>query len=180
MPIGRNIIVIGGGMTAIDAAVQSRLLGAETVTIVYRRGLDAMGASSKERDNATSKGVKIICNAMPIDLQSKEGLSELTLAYSETDPKDGKLRKLDQTFILQADQIFCAIGQKLSAMETTFKVNRGKIEVDDKGRTSIKGIWAGGDCVDIGEDLTVSAVAQGRDAAENIHETLMSKKGDPK
>ena len=180
MPIGRNIIVIGGGMTAIDAAVQSRLLGAETVTIVYRRGLDAMGASSKERDNATSKGVKIICNAMPIDLQSKEGLSELTLAYSETDPQDGKLRKLDQTFTLQADQIFCAIGQKLSAMETTFKANRGKIEVDDKGRTSIKGIWAGGDCVDLGEDLTVSAVAQGRDAAENIHETLMSKKGDPK
>ena len=129
MPIGRNIIVIGGGMTAIDAAVQSRLLGAETVTIVYRRGLDAMGASSKERDNATSKGVKIICNAMPIDLQSKEGLSELTMAYSETDPKDGKLRKLDQTFTLQADQIFCAIGQKLSAMETTFKANRGKIEV---------------------------------------------------
>ena len=65
-------------------------------------------------------------------------------------------------------------------METTFKANRGKIEVDDKGRTSIKGIWAGGDCVDLGEDLTVSAVAQGRDAAENIHETLMSKKGDPK
>ena len=55
-----------------------------------------------------------------------------------------------------------------------------KIEVDDKGRTSIKGIWAGGDCVDLGEELTVSAVAQGRDAAENIHETLMSKKGDPK
>ena len=180
MPIGRNVIVIGGGMTAIDAAVQSRLLGAETVTMVYRRGLDSMGASDKEKDNATSKGVKIICNAIPVDLQSKEGLSELTLAYSETDPKDGKLRKLDQTFSIQADQIFCAIGQKLSEMETTFKANGGKIEVDDKGRTSIKGVWAGGDCVDLGEDLTVSAVAQGRDAAENIHETLTSGRGDPK
>ncbi len=175
LPIGRNIIVLGGGMTAIDAAVQSRLLGAEKVTMVYRRGLTEMGASSKEQNNATSKGVKIITNAIPVDLMSKDGVCELILAYSQTNPKDGSINKLDQTFSIEADQIFCAIGQKLSNVTGSFRSHLGKIAVDEKGRTSIERVWAGGDCVDRGEDLTVSAVAHGRDAAEDIHKTILSK-----
>lgn len=65
MPIGRDVVVIGGGMTAIDAAVQARALGALNVTLVYRRGRRRMNASRFEQDLATSKGLRIICNAMP-------------------------------------------------------------------------------------------------------------------
>jgi len=65
IPIGRNVVVVGGGMTAVDAAVQSKLLGAENVTIVYRRGLDQMSASVKEREHATSSGVRILTNLLP-------------------------------------------------------------------------------------------------------------------
>ena len=62
LPVGRNVVVIGGGMTAVDAAVQSKLLGAENVTIAYRRGREEMGASRFEQDLAASKGVKLMFN----------------------------------------------------------------------------------------------------------------------
>jgi dihydropyrimidine dehydrogenase (NAD+) subunit PreT len=65
IPIGRNVVVIGGGMTAIDAAVQSKLLGAEQVTIVYRRGREAMSASRYEQDLAAKHGVKLMFNVQP-------------------------------------------------------------------------------------------------------------------
>jgi dihydropyrimidine dehydrogenase (NAD+) subunit PreT len=63
LPVGRRVVVIGGGMTAVDAAVQSKLLGAEEVTIVYRRGKDADARSLYEQEQAAAKGVRIICNA---------------------------------------------------------------------------------------------------------------------
>ena len=66
LPVGRDVVVIGGGMTAVDAAVQSKLLGAENVTIVYRRGQEKMSASAHEQDHATSVGVRIIYNAAPV------------------------------------------------------------------------------------------------------------------
>jgi dihydropyrimidine dehydrogenase (NAD+) subunit PreT len=66
LPVGRDVVVIGGGMTAVDVAVQSRLLGAQNVTIVYRRGQDRMSASAHEQDHATQTGVRIICNAAPV------------------------------------------------------------------------------------------------------------------
>ncbi len=66
LPVGRRVVVIGGGMTAVDAAVQSRKLGAEQVSIVYRRGRERMGASGYEQELAASAGVRIICDAMPV------------------------------------------------------------------------------------------------------------------
>jgi dihydropyrimidine dehydrogenase (NAD+) subunit PreT len=68
LPVGRNVVVIGGGMTAIDAAVQSKLLGAESVTLLYRRGREAMPASRYEQDLAASKGVRFVFNAMPVEI----------------------------------------------------------------------------------------------------------------
>ncbi|NVL01822.1 NAD(P)-dependent oxidoreductase, partial [Ruegeria pomeroyi] len=65
LPVGRNVVVIGGGMTAIDAAVQSKLLGAENVTVAYRRSRAEMGASGFEQDLAASKGVRLMFNVMP-------------------------------------------------------------------------------------------------------------------
>lgn len=171
LPIGRDIVVIGGGMTAVDAAVQARLLGAQNVTIVYRRGQDRMGASDYEQDHATSSGVRIICNAAPVGIRGNGALQEVELAY--TVDTDAGLSLTDNRFTLPADQVFRAIGQRLEGVPAALQLAGGKIAVTGPGRTSVKGIWAGGDCAAGGDDLTVTAVAEGRDAAEDIHATLM-------
>lgn len=166
LPIGRNIVVIGGGMTAVDAAVQSKLLGAENVTMVYRRGKDRMSASEFEQDLATSKGVRIIYNAQPVHVIS-DGVE-----FGYTHDVDGKLQATGENFTLPADQIFTAIGQTLGEAPKGLALESGKIKVDENGQTSDPAIWAGGDCATGGDDLTVTAVAEGRDAAEAIHQSL--------
>lgn len=167
LPIGRDVVVIGGGMTAVDAAVQSKLLGAETVTIVYRRGQDRMSASGYEQDHAASAGVRIITHAAPVAVH--DGAVEF--AYTEEGPKGLTLKS--ETFRLKADQVFKAIGQTLAGAPEGLALEGGKIAVDGQGRSSVTGIWAGGDCASGGEDLTVTAVKEGRDAAEDIHKFLI-------
>ena len=172
LPIGRDVVVIGGGMTAVDAAVQSKLLGAENVTIVYRRGQDKMSASRYEQDHATSVGVRIICNAMPVAVLGNGTVQEVEFAYSvET---DHGLMPSGETFRLRADQVFKAIGQTLDDAPVGLALAGGKIAITGAGRTSISGVWAGGDCASGGNDLTVTAVAEGRDAANDIHASLMA------
>ena len=168
LPIGRDVVVIGGGMTAVDAAVQSKLLGAENVTIVYRRGQEKMSASGYEQDHAASAGVRIITHAAPVAVH--EGAVEF--AYTEEGPKGLTLKS--ETFTLKADQVFKAIGQTLAGAPEGLALEGGKIAVDAGGRTSVPGIWAGGDCASGGDDLTVTAVKEGRDAAEDIHASLMA------
>ena len=73
---------------------------------------------------------------------------------------------------LRADQVFKAIGQQLAGVPGVLALTGGKIAVTGAGRTSVPGVWAGGDCAAGGEDLTVTAVAEGRDAAEDIHAQL--------
>ncbi|GHE03496.1 dihydropyrimidine dehydrogenase subunit A [Defluviimonas sp. 20V17] len=170
LPVGRNVVVIGGGMTAVDAAVQSKLLGAENVTIVYRRGEAEMGASAYERDHATSHGVRIVTHAAPLRVLGNGAVAEVEFAYTETGPEG--LRLTDQTFRLAADQVFKAIGQTLAGVPEGLKLAGRKIAVSGPGRTSLKGVWAGGDCAAGGDDLTVTAVAEGRDAAMDIHAAL--------
>jgi len=165
--VGRDVVVIGGGMTAVDAAVQTRLLGAETVTIAYRRDKAAMAASEYEQDLATSKGVRLLFNAAPKAL----GPGTITLARTET--KDGKLVETGEEIVLGAEQVLVAIGQTLSGAPKVLDLASGKIAVSGAGRTSVPGVWAGGDCASGGDDLTVTAVAEGRDAAEDIHVTLI-------
>lgn len=167
LPVGRDVVVIGGGMTAVDAAVQSKLLGAENVTIVYRRGQDRMSASGYEQSHATSAGVKIICNASPVAVHGNGAVREVEFAYTVDGPAG--LAQTGETFRLKADQVFKAIGQTLSDLPTGTGTEAGKIT------TLPPMVWAGGDCADGGEDLTVTAVAQGRDAAEAIHAALSAK-----
>jgi dihydropyrimidine dehydrogenase (NAD+) subunit PreT len=169
VPVGRDVVVIGGGMTAVDAAVQSKLLGAENVTIVYRRGQAKMSASGHEQHHAAQAGVKIVCHAVPVAIHGNGSASEVEFAYTG-ESKDGLITS-DETFRLKADQVMKAIGQTLSAPEGLALAD-GKIAVTGAGRTSILGVWAGGDCAAGGDDLTVTAVAEGRDAAEDIHRVL--------
>ena len=169
LPVGRDVVVIGGGMTAIDAAVQAKLLGALNVTLVYRRGRDRMNASPFEQDLAASKGVRIVTNASPVRVIGNGSLREIEFEYT-----DDALKPTGQTFRLAADQVFKAIGQTLEGAGALALEGR-KIAVSGAGRTSVAGVWAGGDCASGGDDLTVTAVAEGRDAAEDIHTSLMAE-----
>jgi dihydropyrimidine dehydrogenase (NAD+) subunit PreT len=170
IPIGRNVVVIGGGMTAVDAAVQSKLLGAEQVTIAYRRGREAMSASRYEQDRAASHGVKLLFNVQPVTLETLGTSAALVLEYTAT--KDGRLTGTGETMRISADQVFSAIGQTL-ATDGGLALDGRKISVTGAGRTSRDRVWAGGDCASGGDDLTVTAVAEGRDAAMDIYATLM-------
>jgi len=170
LPVARNVVVIGGGMTAVDAAVQSKLLGAETVTLVYRRGVEKMGASGYERELAANAGVRIVTNAAPVAVLGEPGSGEVEFAYTEDGPEGLTLSA--RTFRLPADQVLKAIGQTLTGAPDAVTLEGGKIAVDGQGRTSVSGVWAGGDCASGGEDLTVTAVAEGRDAAEDIDAVL--------
>jgi len=166
VPVGRNVVVIGGGMTAVDAAVQSKLLGADTVTMAYRRDKAAMAASEFEQDLATSKGVRILYNAAP------KGVTATGVVFARTETTDGLLVATDESFEIAADQVLKAIGQTLAGAPDVLALEGRKIKISATGRTSVDGIWAGGDCASGGDDLTVTAVAEGRDAAEDIHAAL--------
>ncbi len=166
LPVGRDVVVIGGGMTAVDAAVQSKLLGAETVTIVYRRGREKMSASVWEQEHALNAGVRVLHNAAPLRVTGNGAVEAVEFAYTEDGPVG--LTLSDQGFTLKADQLFKAIGQTLAGQPEALPVEGGKIAAAGP----LAGVWAGGDCAAGGEDLTVTAVAEGRDAAEAIHRTL--------
>ena len=175
IPVGRRVVVIGGGMTAIDAAVQAKLLGAEEVTICYRRGQENMNASDYEQALATSHGVIIRHWLQPVKLKSSKGhVSGIELEYTQS--KRGKLSGTGNKTTIPADQVFRAIGQSFSHEDVDGDeapvIVKGRIKTGADGRTSLGDVWAGGDCTDSGEDLTVTAVAQGRDAAESISQTL--------
>jgi glutamate synthase (NADPH/NADH) small chain len=166
VPVGRDVVVIGGGMTAVDAAVQSKLLGALNVTLVYRRGRNRMNASRFEQDLAASKGVRIVTHAVPKAVHGNGAVREIEFDYVGDD-----MAPTGQTLRLAADQVFKAIGQTLEGTDLPDLGGR-KIAVDAQGRTSLEGVWAGGDCASGGDDLTVTAVAEGRDAAMDIHAAL--------
>jgi glutamate synthase (NADPH/NADH) small chain len=153
-------------MTAVDAAVQAKLLGALNVTLAYRRGRDRMNASKFEQDLAASKGVRIMTHVVPVGLHGNGAVREIEFEYVNDD-----MSGTGQMVKLQADQVLTAIGQVL--LDEGLPALKGrKIGVDDTGRTSIAGVWAGGDCATGGDDLTVTAVAEGRDAAMDIHKAL--------
>ena len=160
VPIGRDVVVIGGGMTAVDAAVQAKRLGALNVTLAYRGPRDRMKASRYEQDLAAQDGVNIVTDMAPTGLVG-EPLEAVTFAQPS-----------GETVTIPADQLFLAIGQVLTPIEAP-KIDGGRIVIAETGRTSLDGVWAGGDCTTLGENLTVTAVAQGRDAAMDIHASLM-------
>ncbi|MGF1446882.1 MAG: NAD(P)-dependent oxidoreductase [Pikeienuella sp.] len=172
LPVGRHVVVIGGGMTAIDVAVQSKLLGAETVTIAYRRGREAMPASADEQHAAAAKGVAFRFWVRPVAVHGNGAVREVEFEYTRAGAHG--LEGTGETFRLAADQVFKAIGQRLDAVADGLALDGPKLAVDAQGRTSKPGVWAAGDCAAGGDDLTVTAVAQGRDAAESIHNALTS------
>lgn len=172
LPVGRRIVVIGGGNTAIDIAVQIKKLGAEFVTLAYRRGRDDMGATEYEQELAQTTGVLVKTRVSPHRILCDEsGVKGVEFEYTRKDDS-GRLVGTGEYLTLEADQVFKAIGQRFDA--DVFEsgefpgVENGRIQVDEERRTSMPGVWAGGDCV-AGRDLTVVAVEDGKRAAESIH-----------
>jgi len=177
LPVGRRVVVIGGGMTAIDIAVQSKALGSEVVTLVYRRGQEHMNASRYEQEFAQTRGVGVRTWAAPRKLLVSDGHVRGVEFETTRAGMDGKLEGTGQTWALDADVVFKAIGQKmltdpLAQSTEIVELKDGRIVCDDERKTSLPGVWAGGDCVFGGEDLTVSAVQDGKVAALSIDRFL--------
>jgi len=129
-----------------------------------------MPASRWEQDLAASKGVTIRHWARPVRVNGDGSAHEIEFEYTRNGASG--LEGTGETFRFAADQVFKAIGQTLDGAPDGMALEGGKIRVDSEGRTSVAGVWAGGDCATGGDDLTVTAVAEGRDAAESIHRTL--------
>ena len=166
LPVGRRVVVIGGGMTAIDAAVQCKLLGAETVHMVYRRGPETMGASKSEQHWAQAQGVTLHHHRTPVAILGNE-LHVTGVRFA----RPGGSGVEDYP----ADAVLRAIGQKLDVSVLAaagLTLQGGRVLADDDGRTGVPRLYAGGDCRAGGRDLTVEAVEDGKRAAAAIDAEL--------
>ena len=169
LPIGRRVIVIGGGMTAVDAAVQSKLLGASVVHMVYRRGPQHMSASRAEQAWAQTNGVVLHHGLAPQEILGADGrVRAVRFAQTHT----------GREITWEADMVLKAIGQTLGnpvLAEAGLELHGERLATDSAGQTRLSGVWAGGDCRAGGQELTVEAVAQGQQSAHAIHAYLGTK-----
>ena len=174
LPVGRRVVVIGGGMTAVDAAVQSKLLGAQEVHMVYRRGPEHMSASKAEQEWAQTHGVTLHHWLAPEEIVGADGHTR-EVRFARQAMVDGKLQATGETHTLQADTVLKAIGQRLGnpvLAQAGLLLQDGRIATDISGQTNLPGVWAGGDCRAGGLDLTVEAVEHGKQSAHAIHQHL--------
>ncbi len=149
LPVGRRVVVIGGGNTAIDAAVQAKFLGAEQVTILYRRGPEHMPATVEEQKWAKLHGVNIQYWSVPLRIEAD----------------GGRICVVTERQLFAADLVLKAVGQKFAGDGP--EIENGRIKVGTDYGTSLPDVFAGGDCV-AGLDLTVQAVQDGKLAARAI------------
>jgi glutamate synthase (NADPH/NADH) small chain len=183
LPVPRRAIVIGAGNTAIDMAVQIQRLGAEEVTMVYRRGFDDMSATHHEQDIAKANQVRMLTWAQPQQVLLDEAGRVRGMRFERTRLEGTRLVGTGETIEIAADAVFKAIGQSMDAaaladpLAVLLKRDGDKIQVDEKFRTVLPGIYAGGDCVAPGQDLTVQAVQHGKLAALAIHSDIQAKGG---
>ena len=177
LPVGRRVVVIGGGMTAVDAAVQSKLLGAEEVHMVYRRGAETMTASTAEQAWAQTHGVTIHHWLAPLEIsEHPQAAGQVgAISFSRQALVNGQLVATGERETWPADSVLKAIGQQLGnpvLEQAGFALTGGRLVTDGAGLTSLEGVWAGGDCRAGGLDLTVEAVEHGKQSAKAIHAFL--------
>ena len=173
--VGDSVAVIGMGMTAIDAATQAKRLGAKRVTIVYRRTEKEKPCTQVELDIAKLDGCEIIWLAAPREIIGKDGrVNELVCSRMKPGAPDisGRRSVVDtgETFSLPVDMVIKAAGQlpfEDLVNRNQLESNHGKLRINDKYSTNIKGVFAGGDCVNGGKEV-VDAVQAGKDGAMAI------------
>lgn len=169
VPLGRTVVVIGAGNTAIDAVTQTKRLGAEKVIMVYRRTEKDASAYDYEMELARKDGVEFVWQAAPVGILEGENGMRLSLRCERT---DGSLELFD----IPCDMIIKAVGQQ--KMRSFFE-NVAGVSIDEKGRvavneimqTSAPKIFAGGDCMNGGAEA-VDAAQSGKHAAQGIHQML--------
>jgi NADPH-dependent glutamate synthase beta subunit-like oxidoreductase/Pyruvate/2-oxoacid:ferredoxin oxidoreductase delta subunit len=184
--VGDEVVVVGGGNTAMDVARSALRLGAD-VTVVYRRTRDEMPAIEDEVEEAVSEGIKFKFLATPVEVSSKNGrLSEIRCQEMELGAPDdsGRRRpvpKADAFFTMQTSSLLVAIGEQPDSevFEKLVEIEWGLIVADEYGKTNNKKMFAGGDIVS-GASTVVNAVARGRGAAELIEAQLTGTDFDPK
>jgi NADH-quinone oxidoreductase subunit F len=185
--VGKNVLVIGGGNSAIDAARTAVRLGAESVTICYRRERKDMPAQEEEIHAAEQEGVRIMELINPESILVKNGkitgLKMVRMALGQFDKSGRRTPEVieDSAFIIESDMVISAIGQRadlnfLTAGDELIS-KRGTITVDSRMNTVNPKIWAGGDVV-TGPAMVVDAIKAGQDAAKAIDQKLRSARGD--
>jgi len=175
VPVGDKVAVIGMGMTAIDAATQSKRLGAKEVTLIYRRTQDEMPCTEFELNIAKQDGCNIIWLAAPKKVKGKKGkVKELVCSIMNLGEPDASGRRspvdTGETFTLDVDMVIKAAGQvPFEKLIGKLKIenSKGKIVINENCSTNIKGVFAGGDAVNGGKEV-VDAVQDGKDGAKAI------------
>ena len=182
MKIGRNVVVIGAGNTAIDCATIAKRCGGEHVTMLYRRTASEMTAYPHEYDFIKKEGVRFEFLAQPVRIVlDQEKVAGVECVRMSLGPKDASGRPAPRPvdgshFVIPADQVVKAIGQEKASLAArlNLKTQKGYIEVDPNFQTSLPGVYAGGDCIRWnGAASTVMAVQDGKLAARAIHERLV-------
>lgn len=178
---GKNVIVLGGGNTALDAVRLAVRLGALSTTLVYRRGPDEMPGYAHEAAEARSEGVAFRFWSAPHSVIGDDAVTAMRCHPTEPgEPGDDGRRSVvtsDQPpFEIPADVVIRATGQAarrtmLGGLPEVELDPRGRVVVDDEQRTTQTGVWAGGDCVNGGKEV-VNAVAEGMAAARSIDAEL--------
>jgi len=181
-PVGRNVVVIGAGNTAIDVATQAARLGAESVLIAYRRTEKEMSAFAYEYELAKADGVRFEWCVQPLEFQTRSGTLE-GIKFQRLEQTDhGRAATLkpiaDSEFVIQCDMAVKALGQtallELLAGFEGLRFEKGKLLVDpETGATGAPGLFAGGDCISMGAEI-VNAVQEGKVAARGIDRYLKS------
>ncbi|MHA2035177.1 MAG: NADPH-dependent glutamate synthase [Promethearchaeota archaeon] len=183
---GKNIVVIGGGNTAMDSARTALRLGAKSVTIVYRRAMEQLPARREEVRHGEEEGIifKLLTNPVRFIGDEKGRVKELEVIQMKLGEPDesGRARPLpieNSEFIIKADLIIIGIGNNANPLLTStypaLKLNKwGNITADENGKTSIEGIYAGGDIV-TGAATVISAMGAGRRAAKAMNQYLKLK-----
>jgi glutamate synthase (NADPH/NADH) small chain len=178
--VGRNVVVVGAGNTAVDVATEAVRLGADRVTIVYRRTAAEMSAFAYEYELAKQDGVDFIWEVQPVAFVEEKGsLAGITLQRMESGGggRRGALSAVaGSDFTVPCDMVVKALGQTpiLGLVEGTggVRVERGRLLVDpETGATGVPGLFAGGDCISRGAEI-VDAVQEGKIAARGIDRWL--------
>lgn len=181
LPIGRNVIVIGAGNTAVDCATIARRLGAPRVTMVYRRTDREMTCYEHEYDFARKEGIEFRFLSQPSRVVLENGLPigieclRVELGAPDASGRPSPLPVKGSEFMLAGDQIVKAVGQNKPALAVLLglETRKGFIAVDDGFETSLAGLYAIGDCIRAsGAASTVMAVQDGKLAAAAIHRQL--------
>ena len=174
IPVGDKVAVIGMGMTAIDAATQAKRLGAKEVTMVYRRTEAEKNCTQHELDIARLDGCATLWLASPKEILGENGKVKAlvcdVMKLGEPDAK-GKPSPIatGETITLDVDMVIKATGQNPYqdlVSSNNINNNRGKIEITNQS-TNVKGVFAGGDCVNGGKEV-VDAVQAGKEGAQAI------------